>query len=82
MKIRPVGPELFHADRETDGLTESQAGRQTDRNEEANKRFRNLRTHLALWRLTAVKIVKKKIQFLRHRGEACSHCKDQSLNDG
>jgi hypothetical protein len=31
MKIRPVGAELFHADRRTDG--------RTDRHDEANSRF-------------------------------------------
>jgi hypothetical protein len=33
MKIRPVGAELFHADRRTDG--------RADRHDEANSRFRN-----------------------------------------
>jgi len=31
MQIRPVGAELFHADRRTDGRMERQAGRQTER---------------------------------------------------
>jgi len=34
MKIRPVGEELFHADGQTDGLTEKGTDRQTDRCEE------------------------------------------------
>jgi hypothetical protein len=33
MKIRPVGPKMFHADRRTDG--------RTDRHKEANNRFRS-----------------------------------------
>jgi hypothetical protein len=35
MKIRPLRVELFYADRQTD----RQAGRQTDRHDEANGRF-------------------------------------------
>jgi hypothetical protein len=33
MKIRPVGAEMFHADRRAEG--------RTDRHDEANSRFRN-----------------------------------------
>jgi hypothetical protein len=35
MKIRPVGVELFHADRQRDGQTEGR----TDRHDESHSRF-------------------------------------------
>jgi len=40
MKIRPVGAQLFHADRCTDG--------QTDRHDEANRHFRNIANALKI----------------------------------
>jgi hypothetical protein len=39
MKIRPVGAELFHVDRETGRRTDKQTDRQTDRHDKANIRF-------------------------------------------
>jgi hypothetical protein len=39
MKIRPIGTQLFHAERQTDGRADGQADRQTDRHDEANSRF-------------------------------------------
>jgi hypothetical protein len=39
MKIRPVGAELFHAERQTGGQTDRQTDRHTDRHDEANNRF-------------------------------------------
>jgi len=36
MKIRPIGAELFHANRRADGRTDKRTGRQTDRYDEAN----------------------------------------------
>jgi len=39
MKIRPVGPEMFHAEGERDGQWERETDRQKDRNNEVNSRF-------------------------------------------
>ena len=41
MKIRPVGAELFHTERQIDSRTDRQIGWQTDekKNDEANSRF-------------------------------------------
>jgi hypothetical protein len=40
MKILPMGAELFHADRQTEGLTDGRTdGRTDDRHDKANSSF-------------------------------------------
>jgi hypothetical protein len=45
MKILPVTAELFHAD----GWTQRQAGRRTDRHDEANNRFSRFFENAKIW---------------------------------